>query len=270
MTASHPPVCVTIGTSDSSGGAGIQGDVKAFAAAGCWGATVVAGLTAQNSLGVQDRYPVPVEFVARQWHSVVSDQDVRAVKVGVTWDPDMVAAVAALLAEVRVPVVVDPVMAAASGSALSERTVVDAVVREYLPLATVITPNLHEARLLTGDERGAPEVLARRLLDLGARAALVTTGGSHRVDHLALGDEVVEVTRTAVPGLEVHGAGCAQSSLTAAFLAHGQPVPAAVRRACELASRGVVNAPTGIGAGVAPIDVLGIAGRPRSLETTNN
>jgi hydroxymethylpyrimidine/phosphomethylpyrimidine kinase len=255
------PICVTIGTSDSSGGAGIQGDIKAFAAAGCWGATVVAGLTAQNSRGVQDRYGVPVEFVARQWRSVVSDHDVRAVKVGVTWDREMVAAVAALLADTRIPVVVDPVMAAASGAALSERTVVDAVVREYLPLASVVTPNLHEARLLTGDERGAPDVLARRLVELGARAALVTTGGSHPVDYLAVGDTAVEVVREEVPGLEVHGAGCAQSSLTAAFLAHGHPVPEAVRLACELASRGVVNAPVGVGSGVTPIDMLGIASR---------
>ncbi len=258
-----PPVCVSIGTSDSSGGAGVQGDIKAFAAAGCWGATVVAGLTAQNSLGVQDRYGVPVGFVARQWHSVASDHDVRAVKVGVTWDCDMVAAVAELLAGSGLPVVVDPVLAAASGAALAERSVVAAVVREYLPLATVVTPNLGEARMLTGDERGAPDVLALRLLDLGARAALVTTGGSHAVDYFATAGEVVEVTREEVPGLDIHGAGCAQSSLTAAFLAHGHPVPAAVRRACELASRGVVRAPAGLGAGVAPIDVLGIAGRTR-------
>lgn len=258
---SQLPVCVTIGTSDSSGGAGIQGDIKAFAAAGCWGATVIAGLTAQNSLGVHDRFAVAPGFVARQWHAVVSDHDVRAVKVGVTWDREMVTAVAALLREIRVPIVVDPVMAAASGAALADDTVKEAVIREYLPLASVITPNLYEARLLTGDPHGAPDVLAGRLLELGVRAALVTTGGDHPVDYFAQDDMTVEIKRDLDPGREIHGAGCAQSALTAAFLAYGHEVGEAVRLACETASRGVANAPHGLGAGVSPIDVLGIANR---------
>jgi hydroxymethylpyrimidine/phosphomethylpyrimidine kinase len=263
----RPRICVTIGTSDSSGGAGIQGDIKAFAATGCWGATVVAGLTAQNSLGVQGRLPVPPRFVEMQWRSIDADHDVQAVKVGVTWDSEMVAAVAALLGNTRVPIVVDPVMVAASGAALSDNdnTVRDAVVREYLPLASVITPNLREARLLTGDSCGAPDVLAKRLLQLGARAALVTTGGIHPVDYFAQDDTVVEIAREDDPGRQVHGAGCAQSSLTAAFLAHGHAVSDAVRLACELASRGAVNAPAGIGTGIAPIDVLGIADRSMAM-----
>src|SRR3954469_15200258 len=178
------PRVLTIATSDSGGGAGIQADLKAFAAAGAHGMSAVVALTAQNTTAVTAVHELPPEFVVAQLDAVFDDIGVDAVKTGMLFSRRLIEAVAAYLAEHRTPLVVDPVMVASSGAALLEDDAVDALITRLFPLATVVTPNLLEAQALTGldDSR---RVLAERLHELGAPAVVVTGGhGADAVDHL--------------------------------------------------------------------------------------
>ncbi|MGP4111512.1 bifunctional hydroxymethylpyrimidine kinase/phosphomethylpyrimidine kinase [Streptomyces sp. 4N509B] len=260
-----PPVCLTIGSSDSGGGAGVQGDIKALAAIGCFAATVVVGVTAQNTTGVLGRHTVPVDFVCAQFDAVRADFAVRAVKVGTTWSAEHITAIASRLAGLPVPVVVDPVMVSAAGGDLAGSHARAALVDALFPVAEVVTPNVEEARLITGDDAAGPRTLAERLVELGARAAVVTSGGSHDGDWFADGRSLVRLDRpTHRTGAE-HGAGCAHSALIAGLRAHGHPLPEAVRRATEIASRAVRDGLTSIGRGVHPVDTLGLSPRrPRA------
>src|SRR5438876_32093 len=218
MTVSR---ALTIATSDSGGGAGVQADLKAFAAAGAHGSSVLVALTAQNTVGVTAIHELPPEFVRAQLEAVFDDIGVDAAKTGMLFSRTLIEAVAAYLRDHRVPLVVDPVMVASSGAKLLEDDAVAALVGELFPLATVVTPNLMEARALTGSE-GSRRELAARLYDLGAPAAIVTGGhGDDPVDHLFDGREHVEipVERHAVGA--THGAGCTHSATLAALLALG-------------------------------------------------
>lgn len=259
--APQPRVCLTIGSSDSSGGAGIQGDIKAFAAVSCYAATVLVGVTAQNTGGVAARHTVPVAFVEQQLRTVLEDIHVDAVKVGMTWSPEHITVVADAIAVLRVPIVVDPVMVTAAGSSLSGLEIVHAVVDRLFPLADLITPNLTEARRLTGDADGHPKVLARRLVDLGARAAVVTMGGSEDGDWFADRAGQMRIRRACHQTGAEHGAGCAHSALITGLLAAGARLLDAVREAGEITSEGVRNGLISVGREVHPVDVLGLDGR---------
>lgn len=236
---------LTIAGSDSGGGAGIQADLKTFAALGCYGMSAITALTAQNTVGVRAIHAVPPEFLKAQIQAVVEDIGVDAVKIGMLHAPGIVEVVAWAIDHYRLPnVVLDPVMVATSGDALIAQETVEVLVRELFPRATVITPNLDEAALLLGRSLTAVEELdqaAHDLLDMGARAVLLKGG------HLA-GKEVVDVlvqiaqrqpgaaaplrpthlSSARIASRNVHGTGCTLSSAIAAYLALGHPLQEAV------------------------------------------
>ena len=258
------PRALTIAGSDSGGGAGIQADLKAFAAAGAYGMTAIVALTAQSTAGVAGVHELPPEFVRAQLAAVWDDIGVDAAKTGMLFSRTLVEAVADWIEEHRVPLVVDPVMVASSGARLLEEDAVEALVARLFPLATVVTPNLVEARLLLPSaavSRGRRE-LAEGLVELGAPAAIVTGGhGAEPVDHLFDGRVHVEIPVERHDVAATHGAGCTHSATLAALLARGLPLADAARGAAAAASRAVANGLVEIGAGDGPVDVLGVSER---------
>jgi hydroxymethylpyrimidine/phosphomethylpyrimidine kinase len=252
--------CLTIAGSDSGGGAGVQADLKAFAAAGCHGSSAIVALTAQNTLGVSAVQELPPAFVQAQLSAVFDDIGVDAAKTGMLFSRVLIETVADFLADHRVPLVVDPVMVASSGAKLLEDDAVESLVTRLFPLATAVTPNLLEAEALAGG--GGRRELAERIHELGAPAVVVTGGhGEEAVDHLFVGREHVEieVERFDVPA--THGAGCTHSATLAALLARGETLEDAARGAAQAASEAVRNGLAEIGAGEGPVDVLGIRSR---------
>ncbi len=250
---------MTIAGSDSGGGAGIQADLKAFAAAGAHGMSAVVALTAQNTVGVTAVHEVPAEFVVAQLEAVFSDLGVDAAKTGMLFSRRIVEAVAGYLAGRRVPLVVDPVLIASSGARLLQDDAVDALVGRLFPLAAVVTPNLPEARALVGD--GPRAELAERLVGLGAAAAIVTGGHGDPVDHLFDGTRHVEIAVERLDTRSTHGAGCTHSATLTALLGRGLPLEAAARGAAEAATRAVRSGHPELGAGDGPVDVLDLKGQ---------
>ena len=255
------PRVLTIATSDSGGGAGIQADLKAFAAAGAYGTSVLVALTAQNTAGVTAIHELPSEFVRAQLDAVFSDIGVDAAKTGMLFSRGIIRTVAGYLLAHPVPLVVDPVMVASSGAQLLEDDAVEALVGELFPLATVVTPNLPEARALAGID-APPRELAERLHELGAPAVIVTGGhGEDAVDHLFDGHEHVEIPVERHEVAATHGAGCTHSATLAALLARGNSLEEAARGAAAAASRAVAQGLVEIGSGEGPVDVLGVRTR---------
>jgi hydroxymethylpyrimidine/phosphomethylpyrimidine kinase len=249
------PRCLTIAGSDSGGGAGIQADLKAFAAAGCFGTTAIVALTAQNTLGVTAVQEMPPGFVEAQLDAVFSDIGVDAAKTGMLFSRELIETVADYLAAHPIPLVVDPVMVASSGAKLLQDDAVESLVDRLFPLATVVTPNLLEAQVLAGS--GSRRELAERIHELGAPAVIVTGGhGEDPVDHLFDGERHVEieVERHDVPA--THGAGCTHSATLAAGLAKGLSLEESAREAARAASTAVENGLVEIGAGDGPVNVL--------------
>ena len=256
------PRCLTIAGSDSGGGAGIQADLKAFAAAGCHGSSAIVALTAQNTVGVTDVLEVPPEFVRAQLEAVFSDIGVDAAKTGMLFSALVIETVADFVAGHPVPLVVDPVMVASSGARLLRDDAVDALVSRLFPLATVVTPNRLEAEALVETSGFSLNRLAERIHDLGAPAVIVTGGhGPDHVDHLFDGREHVEILVERHQIAATHGAGCTHSATLTALLARGETLADAARGAARVASSAVARGLTEIGAGEGPVDVLGIASR---------
>ena len=256
------PRVLTIAGSDSGGGAGIQADLKAFAAAGAHGMSAIVALTAQNTVGVTGVYELPPAFVTAQLEAVFGDIGVDAAKTGMLFSRTVIEAVASFLDGHRVPLVVDPVLIAASGARLLEEDAVEALVARMFPLARVVTPNLAEARALCVEStRASRRELAERLVELGAAAAIVTGGHGEPVDHLFDGERHLEipVERLDVPA--THGAGCTHSATLAALLARGLPLEDAARGAARAATDAVRHGLVEIGAGDGPVDVLDVKGR---------
>ena len=236
--ASVLPIALTIAGSDSSGGAGIQADLKTFAALGAYGASAITAVTAQNTVGVQAVEVLPAAFVALQIKSVMDDLDVRAIKTGMLANADIVETVARVLGQAAVPAVVDPVMVATSGDALLSADAIEAVRTLLVPRAALLTPNLPEAaRLLDrpvatseSEMRKQAEALAR----LGCRAVLVKGGhaaGAEAVDVLFDGQQMHPITGPRIATRNTHGTGCTLSAAIAACLANGMPLADAVARA---------------------------------------
>jgi hydroxymethylpyrimidine/phosphomethylpyrimidine kinase len=269
MTATAPAprtaIALAIAGSDSSGGAGIQADLKTFSAFGVYGASAVTALTAQNTQGVQAVHPVPAGFVAAQLQSVLSDLEVGAIKTGMLADAEIVKTVAHVL---RVappwPLVVDPVMVATSGDVLLQPDAVAALRHALVPLATLLTPNLAEAAALLDARRAETEAemreQARALLGLGCGAVLVKGGhaaGDRAVDVLADASGVEAFATPRVDTPHTHGTGCTLSAGVAALLALGVPLTEAVRRAKDFVWHGLREGRTlGIGGGRGPVDHL--------------
>jgi hydroxymethylpyrimidine/phosphomethylpyrimidine kinase len=281
MTERTPRV-LSIAGSDSGGGAGIQADLKAFAACGVHGMTAITAVTVQNTVGVSAVHEVPGEIILGQVRAVLSDIGVDAVKVGMLASAAIVLAVAEALEELEpaTPVVVDPVMVSESGAVLLAPVARGALVERILPRATVATPNLPEARALvasvsprsaaaSSDERSAaqaegltPEQLARSVLALGPRAVVLTGGHLDEVTDIYLEpgpSEPVRIPGERHPVGAAHGSGCTHSSILAARLALGDSPLEAARVARRLAGQAVADGLRDVGEGPGPVDVLGLA-----------
>jgi hydroxymethylpyrimidine kinase/phosphomethylpyrimidine kinase len=251
------PKVLTIASSDSGGGAGIQADLKAIARCGAHGMSAIVALTAQNTRGVTGIHQVPPAFVREQIRTVLDDIGADAAKTGMLFSVPLIEAVADELAGCGLPLVVDPVMVASSGSRLLLPDAVSALVARLFPLATVVTPNLLEARALTGLQTSDRAALAERLVRLGAAAALVTGGhGDEPVDHLfdGISHLPIPVRRHCVAA--THGAGCTHASALAAGLAAGLSLVDAARRAALVASDAVAHGLVGLGGGDGPVHAL--------------
>ena len=257
------PAVLSIAGSDSGGGAGIQADLKAFAACGVHGMTAITALTAQNTVSVSAVHPVPGDFIVEQVRAVVQDIGVDAVKIGMLGTAATVEAVdmALDLLAPGTPIVIDPVMVAESGAVLLDDAARAALVERLLPRATVITPNLPEARVLAG-EGGPddPEALARALHALGPDVVVVT--GGHReeaTDVVFDGARIHRLPGVRHPDGAAHGSGCTHSSILAAQLALGRDPLDAARAAKAMAGDAVRRGLRELGHGAGPVDVLGSA-----------
>jgi hydroxymethylpyrimidine/phosphomethylpyrimidine kinase len=257
------PRALTVASSDSGGGAGIQADLKAFARCGVHGSSAIVALTAQNTLGVTDVHEVPPAHVRAQLAAVLDDIGADAVKTGMLFSAQLIDTVVDVLGPRGLPLVVDPVLVASSGARLLRDDAVATLVGRLFPIATVITPNLPEARALTGLDTDDRAELAERLVALGAAAALVTGGhGDPPVDHLYDGRRHVDIPVPRHPLAATHGAGCTHSAALAASLAVGMPLVDAARRAAVVAADAVAHGLVGLGGGDGPVHVLhSLAGR---------
>jgi len=249
------PRCLTIATSDSGGGAGIQADLKAFAAAGCHGMSALVALTAQNTAAVTAIHELPSAFVTAQLQAVFDDIGVDAAKTGMLFSRRLIEAVADFLEVHPVPLVVDPVMVASSGAKLLEDDAVETLVGRLFPLATVVTPNLAEAEVLAGGPSSKSE-LAERIHQHGAAAVIVTGGHGDPVDHLFDGIDHVEIPVERHAVAATHGAGCTHSATVCAGLARGLTLAEAAEVAAEAASAAVAHGLAELGAGEGPVDVI--------------
>jgi hydroxymethylpyrimidine/phosphomethylpyrimidine kinase len=281
MADARTPTALTIAGSDSGGGAGIEADLKAFARCGVHGTAAIVAITAQNTLGVSAIEAVSPEAILAQVRAVLADIRVDAVKVGMLGSERSARAVAQALQELPqgTPVVVDPVMVAESGSRLLETEAQQALVELILPRASVLTPNLPEARALAGGSHAAgesrkegagagsedaeAEALARALLALGPESVVLTGGHRMRAVDLFLTrggeSEPVEIEGERHPDGAAHGSGCTHSSLLAAQLALGASPVQAARTARALTGEAVRDGLRDVGKGAGPVDVLGLA-----------
>jgi hydroxymethylpyrimidine/phosphomethylpyrimidine kinase len=256
------PACLSIAGSDSGGGAGIQADLKAFARCGVHGMTAITALTAQNTVGVAMAVPVSAEMIVAQVEAVAADIGVDAVKIGMLADERTIDAVVDALDLVAgAPVVVDPVMISESGATLLDPRAKAALIERILPRATVATPNLAEARALSGlGQAASAQELGRAMLALGPDAVVVTGGHSEDgADVLTDAGGSLRIEGPRYPEGASHGSGCTHSSALAAFLARGEELSDAARWAREVAAEAVGNGLRGIGRGAGPVDVFGIA-----------
>jgi hydroxymethylpyrimidine/phosphomethylpyrimidine kinase len=256
------PIALTIAGSDSSGGAGIQADLKTFAALGVYGASVITALTAQNTTGVTGIHQVPAEFVTGQIDAVFSDLDVGAVKIGMVADLGVIGAIAAGLSKWQPKhIVLDPVMVATSGDRLLKADAVEALRTRLIPLASLITPNLPEAAALldepvaTGENDVADQ--GKRLLALGCRAVLIKGGhgqGAESTDYLVTPVGAITLSAPRIGTRNTHGTGCSLSSAVAAGLAKGEDIETAVRNAKAWVTAAIAEADRfSVGRGHGPI-----------------
>jgi hydroxymethylpyrimidine/phosphomethylpyrimidine kinase len=254
---------LSIAGSDSGGGAGIQADLKAFAAAGVHGMTAITAITAQNTVGVTAVHPIPPHIIIEQVKAIADDIGVDAVKIGMLGNQSTIEAVAKALKLIpEAPEVIDPVMVSESGSRLLDEHAVGELRDLLIRRATVVTPNVPEALVLVGgDEQQNPAHLAEEIHLLGPKVVVVT--GGHRteaIDTFYDGEQLVEIPGPRYEDGAAHGSGCTHSSTLAAWLAKGASPLEAARKAKEAASQAVQNGLRDIGEGAGPVDVLG----PRS------
>jgi hydroxymethylpyrimidine/phosphomethylpyrimidine kinase len=254
--------CLSIAGSDSGGGAGIQADLKAFARCRVHGMTAITAITAQSTVAVEAVYAIPPEIIIAQVEAVAADIGVDAVKIGMLADEKTIDAVVDALDLVdEAPVVVDPVMIAESGASLLDPNAKAALIERILPRATVVTPNIAEARSLAGLGEAASQVeLGEAILALGPDAVVVTGGHTEDgADVLVEPAGSLRIEGPRYPPGASHGSGCTHSSALAAYLARGFELVDAARWAREVAAEAVGNGLRGLGRGAGPVDVFGIA-----------
>ena len=261
------PIALTIAGSDSGAGAGVQADLKTFAALGVYGASALTALTAQNTLGVRAIHCIPAEIVGAQIEAVLGDFDVRAIKIGMLAKGKIVAAAAGRLSVARLPspfIVYDPVMVASSGDALSDAGFIEALKARLLPLVDCLTPNLAEAAALLGESLARDEAdMARQgaaLRLLGPRAVLMKGGhldGAEAVDLLVSADGVRRFSAPRAASRNLHGTGCTLSSAIAAATVLGMPLAEAVARAKAFVGEAIARGRgLRLGAGPGPLAQL--------------
>jgi len=244
------PIALTIAGSDSSGGAGIQADLKTFAALGVYGASAITALTAQNTRGVSAIHPVPAEFVTAQIDAVFGDLDVKAVKIGMVAQGETIDAIAAALMRWKPShVVLDPVMVATSGDRLLSADAVEGLRTKLIPRAALITPNLPEAAALLNEAVASGEAAiadqGKRLLAMGCAAVLIKGGhgqGSESIDYLVTASGTIALPAPRILTSNTHGTGCSLSSAIAAYLAKGETLESAVRNAKTWISAAIAGA----------------------------
>jgi hydroxymethylpyrimidine/phosphomethylpyrimidine kinase len=272
VTTKSIPKALSIAGSDSGGGAGIQADLKAFARCGVHGMTAITAITAQNTRAVERVEAVSPHMVFCQMLAIAEDGGVDAVKIGMLGSPEAIDAIAVGLTYMglaEAPVVIDPVMVAESGAALIDDETRAALVDVLFPRSTIVTPNIPEARELTGlGKRASQEDLVRAVFELGpedlravgmAPKAVVVTGGHSEgmVDLFFDGEQVVEIPGQRHPDGAAHGSGCTHSSALAAFLARGEEPLDAARKARVVASEAVGYGLRDVGSGAGPVNALG-------------
>jgi len=262
-------VALTSAGSDSSGGAGIQADLKTFCAFGVYGASVITALTAQNTRGVCAIAELAPEFVAAQYDAILDDLEVGAAKTGMLSSIEIIEAVSERLRRRPLPcVIVDPVMVATSGDVLLKPSAVDCIRSRLLGLASLVTPNMREAEVLTGRAVGDPAQMveaARALVAMGARAVLLKGGhlqGQEALDIFYDGRRVLEFRAPRTLGVPVHGAGCTLSAAIAARVARGDELVQAIAAAKRFVTRAIETAPA-LGHGARPLNHL-VRGDPAS------
>jgi hydroxymethylpyrimidine/phosphomethylpyrimidine kinase len=255
-------IALTIAGSDSSGGAGIQADLKTFSALKVYGASIITALTAQNTQGVSAIHDVPAAFVRAQMDAVLSDIQVNAIKIGMLSSSTIIEAVAqGLEAYPNIPVILDPVMIAASGARLLDESAITSMITHLFPLANVITPNLHEAAALLGQSMARNEhemeAQGKALLKRGARAVLMKGGhseGDYSVDLFLEGNGVQRFAAKRIPTLNTHGTGCTLASAITAFIARGETLQSSVAHAKDYITHAIEHADTlHIGQGHGPV-----------------
>jgi len=261
-------IALTIAGSDSGGGAGIQADLKTFHQFGVFGTSVVCAVTAQNTQGVRAWQPLPPALVTQQIDALADDLPPQAVKSGMLGSAEVVAAVAAAIAERQLPLyVLDPVMVATSGDRLLAPEAERLLAERLMPLAELVTPNLDEAAMLVAHEVATPDAMeraGRALLARGARAALIKGGhleGDTITDVLVTAGAVRRFTHPRIDTTSTHGTGCTLSAAVTAGLAHGRPLERAVTDALDFVQRAIAAAP-GLGRGRGPLNHF-VPGPPR-------
>lgn len=252
---------LSIATSDSGAGAGIQADLKSFLRCGVYGTTAIVATTAQNTVGVNAIFPFPPQVAVDQIEAVAEDIDVDAVKTGMLFNAGIISSVADAVRRLGLPnLVVDPVMVAESGAKLLEDDAVETYRTELFPLATVVTPNVNEAFAILGSERDEDRIeeAAIELHSFGPKAVVITGGHTTSGDDLLYdGRDFARIAGPVHPGDNAHGSGCTHSSALASFLALGCGVEEAARKARIVASEAVEYGLGGIGAGAGPVHALG-------------
>lgn len=244
------PIILSIAGSDSSGGAGIQADMKAISALGAYAATAITAITVQNTLGVRAIHPIPAEYVRGQIEAVMDDICPDVIKIGMINDIAIVRVIAESILKYKPKhVVFDPVMVSTSGSKLIENDAIEVLIKELIPLTDIITPNLDEAEVLTGKKISSLEDMkeaARQLLTFGCKSVLVKGGhlaGENMYDVLMIASqhEPIVFTGKHIDSKNVHGTGCTLSSSIATFLALGEDMPSAVKKAKDYISGAIEN-----------------------------
>lgn len=249
-------IAMTIAGVDPGGGAGISADLKTFAAHGVHGTGVITSVTAQNTRGVLDSFDIPVEFIERQFNAVISDIRIDCAKTGMLSSPQIVRSVAGLIKKEKIPLVIDPVMAAEAGGKLLQDKAVRVMIEELLPLAVVTTPNIFEAERLSGmkiKDKSDAKKAAKKIHGFGARAVIVTGGHLKGTDILYDGDFTYIEGELLKGG--THGSGCTHSAAITAELALGTPLPEAAWRAKRFVEHAIL-ASAKIGSGAAPVNQL--------------
>lgn len=254
------PVVMTIAGSDSGGGAGIQADIKTFAMHDVHGTCVIVSVTAQNTTGVSSVFDLPATMIADQFRAVLSDMKVACVKTGMLSSPEIVSTVSDLVRGSGIPLIVDPVMAAESGGKLLRPESVAVMKEKLLPIACAVTPNIHEAEVLSGMKiasRADAETAAAKIAETGVSYVIITGGHADATDLIyeSKTGRITLIEGEFVKG-GTHGTGCTYSASIAASVANGLSVEDAARHAKEFVVRGILNS-RNVGRGTAPINPTG-------------